>query len=234
MARLRTLKEKFSEIDWVLLDENIGFAAANNLAVQKLEDCPWVAFLNPDAFAHADWLQNLIRASEDHPEYSLFGSQMLRHGNADEYDGTGDVYHVSGLAWRRDHCVSVSSIQRQSGEIFSPCAAASLVKRSVFAEAGGFDEDYFCYMEDVDLGFRLRLMGHRSFYVAEAIVEHVGSATTHRNSDFAVYHGNRNLVWTYFKNMPGILFWNNILANSGYTSLEPQHLLANFCQRIAA
>jgi GT2 family glycosyltransferase len=60
-------------------------------------------------------------------------------------------------------------------------------------------------------------MGHTSFYVAEAIVEHVGSATTHRNSDFAVYHGNRNLVWTWFKNMPGILFWVYL----------PQHLLAN-------
>ena len=60
-------------------------------------------------------------------------------------------------------------------------------------------------------------MGHRSLYVPEAIVEHVGSATTHRNSDFAVYHGNRNLVWTYFKNMPGILFWLYL----------PQHLLAN-------
>ncbi len=142
---------------------------------------------------------------------------MLRHGNPDEYDGTGDIYHVSGLAWRRDHGVKVSSVKRLSGEIFSPCAAASLVKRSVFIKAGGFDEDFFCYMEDVDLGFRLQLMGHRSFYVAEAIVEHVGSATTHRNSDFAVYHGNRNLVWTYFKNMPGVLLWVYL----------PQHLLAN-------
>jgi GT2 family glycosyltransferase len=75
-------------------------------------------------------------------------------------------------------------------------------------EVGGFDEDFFCYAEDVDLGFRLRLAGHRCLLVPDAVVRHVGSATTGgQKSDFAVYHGHRNLVWTYMKNMPGALFW---------------------------
>jgi GT2 family glycosyltransferase len=73
---------------------------------------------------------------------------------------------------------------------------------------GGFDEDFFCYFEDVDLGFRLRLAGHRCLLVPGAVAYHVGYATTERrHSDFAVYHGHRNLVWTYVKNMPGVLFW---------------------------
>ena len=72
----------------------------------------------------------------------------------------------------------------------------------------GFDEDFFCYFEDVDLGFRLRLAGHRCLLVPDAVVYHVGSATTGgQHGDFAVYHGHRNLVWTYVKNMPGALFW---------------------------
>ena len=63
-------------------------------------------------------------------------------------------------------------------------------------------------MEDVDLGFRLRLAGHRCLYVPKSVVHHVGSGTTGgKNSDFSVYHGHRNLVWTYVKNMPGVLFW---------------------------
>jgi GT2 family glycosyltransferase len=76
------------------------------------------------------------------------------------------------------------------------------------SDVGGFDEDFFCYVEDVDLGFRLRLAGHKALYVPDAVAHHVGSATTGgQHSDFAVYHGHRNLVWTFMKNMPGILFW---------------------------
>jgi GT2 family glycosyltransferase len=82
---------------------------------------------------------------------------------------------------------------------------------------GGFDEDYFCYHEDVDLSFRLRLQGHRCLYVPEARVEHLGSASSERESDFVVYHGHRNLVWTFFKNMPPTLLIRYL----------PAHLLLN-------
>jgi GT2 family glycosyltransferase len=81
----------------------------------------------------------------------------------------------------------------------------------------GFDETYFSYFEDVDLSFRLRLIGKRCLYVPQAVVYHVGSASTGKISDFVVYHGHRNLVWTYFKNMPGVLFWRYL----------PLHLLMN-------
>jgi GT2 family glycosyltransferase len=82
---------------------------------------------------------------------------------------------------------------------------------------GGFDERFFCYFEDVDLAFRLRLLGHRCLYIPNAKVEHIGSAITGKKSDFSVYYGHRNMVWTYFKNMPSLLFWKGL----------PQHLLAN-------
>jgi GT2 family glycosyltransferase len=68
-------------------------------------------------------------------------------------------------------------------------------------------------MEDVDLGFRLRLLGHQSLYVPNAVVEHVGSGITGRRSDFSVYFGHRNLVWTYFKNMPSALLYRYLLLH---------------------
>ena len=84
--------------------------------------------------------------------------------------------------------------------------------------AGGFDESYFCYMEDVDLGFRLRLAGHTARFVPTAVVRHVGSATSGgQHSDFSVFHGHRNMVWTFVKNMPTPLLW----------FLLPWHLAAN-------
>jgi len=211
------VEENFPDVDLTRLDDNTGFSFANNLAVKKVKTCDWIAFLNPDAFAAPDWLENLLHAAGQNPDCAFFGSHMLKHGVQDELDGTGDVYHVSGLAWRRDHGLSALATQRVTAEVFSACAAAAMIRKDIFLEAGGFDENFRSYLEDVDLGFRIRLMGHRCLYVADAVVEHVGSGSTHRYSDYATYHGNRNLVWVYIKNMPGILFLIYL----------PQHLLAN-------
>lgn len=214
---LEGVEKKFPHVELIRQDENTGFARANNLGVKKVRDCDWIAFLNPDAFPEPDWLENLLQSAVENPDFAYFGSHMLRHGVEDELDGTGDVYHVSGLAWRRDHGLSASANTRVSGEVFSACAAAAMTGTDVFLESGGFDENFNSYFEDVDLGFRIRLLGYRCFYVANAKVQHVGSGSTHRLSDYSVYHGNRNMVWAYVKNMPGILFWVYL----------PQHLLAN-------
>lgn len=188
--------------------ENIGFAAANNLALISASDCDWVALLNPDAFPSRDWLGRLVAAARQCPDAAVFSSRLREADNPQVIDGDGDCYHVSGIAWRSNH-------GRRTGEaiagaeVFSPCAAAAMYRRTALLEVNGFDESYFCYFEDVDLGFRLRLRGYRVVHVPEAMVDHVGGGTSKElgDSDFAIYHGHRNLVWTYVKNMPGYLFW---------------------------
>ncbi len=187
--------------------ENRGFAAANNLAVARGEPTEWLALLNPDAFPAPDWLAALRQTARDYPRYDVFGSRLLDAADPDRLDGAGDCYHASGLAWRRGHGGSAAEQGLRVEEIFAPCAAAALYRWRAFVEAGGFDETFFCYMEDVDLGFRLRLLGYRCLYAPAAVVHHVGSGTTGIRSEFATYHGHRNLVWTYFKNMPDPWFW---------------------------
>ena len=123
---------------------------------------------------------------------------------------------MSGLAWRRDHARPATN-ELPPGEVFSACAAAALYHRDAFLSIEGFDEDYFCYFEDTDLAFRLRLAGHRCLYVPTAIVRHVGSAVAGAESDFTVYHSQRNLVWTWAKNMPRGLLLRHF----------PAHLLLN-------
>lgn len=197
----------FPGVTVVYLKANLGFAVANNRAL-ALCDTELVVLLNPDAFAAVDWLDNLILAAMQNPDVAAFGSRQLVYGADELIDGVGDIYHLSGLVWRNRHGKSQSSVDLISGEIFAPCAAAAMYRRQALLEVGGFDEDYFCYVEDVDLGFRLRLQGYRALYVADAVVYHVGSAATGgQHSDFSVYHGHRNLVWTFIKNMPGWLFW---------------------------
>jgi GT2 family glycosyltransferase len=210
---------RFPVVRLLALDSNTGFARANNIAIESVADgTEWVALLNPDAFAEPEWLEQLLAAAQRHPGYAMFSSKMLDAADTSRLDGIGDAYHISGRVWRRGHGAPNGREAQQECEVFSPCAAAALYRRSALQEAGGFDEGFFCYVEDVDLGFRLRLLGYGCLYVPESAVLHIGSATTGgQQSDFATYHGHRNLVWCYIKNMPGLLFW----------LLLPLHLMMN-------
>jgi GT2 family glycosyltransferase len=198
------------------LAENKGFAWANNLGA-KLARGVWLALLNTDAFPKPDWLEKLLDAASKHPEFTFFSSRQIQFHQPDILDGAGDDYHISGLAWRRFYNYPAEQYGWTEEEVFSACAAAALYKRENFLTVEGFDESYFSYFEDVDLSFRLRLAGGRCLYVPGAVVHHVGSASTGKTSNFAVYHAHRNLVWTFFKNMPGLLFWLYL----------PLHILVN-------
>jgi N-acetylglucosaminyl-diphospho-decaprenol L-rhamnosyltransferase len=184
---------------------NLGFAAANNRGAAATQ-APWIALLNPDASAAPDWLERLMAAARDHPDIVMFGSTQIQLADETRWDGLGDVYHASGILWRGGFDQSVTD-PAPGGEVFSPCAAAALYRRDEFLSVGGFDERFFCYTEDIDLAFRLRLRGQRALQVADAVVRHAGSATTGRNSDFTLFHGWRNRSWVFVKNMPGPLFW---------------------------
>jgi len=202
------LEEKYPTLDLRVerLASNQGFAVANNTGA-RLARGKWLALLNADAFPKPDWLEKLLDAASKHPEFSFFSSRQLQFAQPDILDGAGDEYHISGLAWRRFYNHPAQSYGLQEEEVFSACAAAAIYNREDFLQVGGFDESYFAYFEDVDLSFRLRLAGGRCLYVPEAEVCHVGSASSGKASDFVMYHGHRNLVWTFFKNMPGSLFW---------------------------
>jgi GT2 family glycosyltransferase len=211
----RHVKAEHPRIDMVRLTRNRGFAAASNLGIALAPDVGWIALLNPDAFPEPEWLENLLAAAKLHPEYSFFASRQVMADDPSLLDGTGDIYAVSGLAWRRDHGQPSAGNRERREEVFGPCAAAALYRRDALTGVGGLDESYFCYFEDVDLAFRLRLRGYRCLYVAEAVVRHVGSAVTGRRSDFSIYHGHRNLVWTFWKNMPAPLlarYWPHHMA----------------------
>lgn len=208
----------FPSVRVVEAGSNLGFAAGNNLAARlAAPDSSWIALLNPDAFPEPTWLQALLDAALGNPEFAIFGSRLVDAQSRELLDGIGDSYHLSGLVWREAHGQPVQPDLLVQKEIFSTCAAAGLYRRDVFDAIGGFDEDYFCYVEDVDLGFRYRLLGHRCLYVPGSVVYHVGSALTGKRSDFCIYHGHRNLVWTFVKDMPAPLFW----------PLLPLHLVLN-------
>jgi len=181
--------------------DNIGFAAGTNLGAQG-NICPWLATLNPDTRPRPDWLAELRAATERHPEATLFGSTQLDMENPEIVDGFGDVLSAFGSAWRSGNGRPVGELPEGDCEVFAPCAAAALYARATFESAGGFDENFFCYLEDVDLGFRLRLRGERCIQVRRAEMLHAGSAITGNLSEFSVFHSYRNRVWLFAKNTP--------------------------------
>jgi GT2 family glycosyltransferase len=205
------------DVEVIRLSSNVGFARANNIAAQAAQRFDAFALLNPDAFAEPGWLDALVAAAERDSKTAAFASQIRLEAAPEYLDGAGDSYHASGRAWRNGHGALGAEWPATDVEVFAPCAAAALYRREAFEEVHGFDETYFCYFEDVDLGFRLRLRGYRCLYVHGAVVRHVSSALRGYRSNFAVYHGERNAVWTFFKNMPGPLLWLYL----------PQHLVLN-------
>lgn len=183
------------------LVDNTGFAAANNLGATETTG-EFIVTLNPDAYPQPDWLGKLVIAADTYPAAS-FGSTQISAADPDRYDGLGDTFWIGGLYWRGGYGQPVGHGQPPgNSEVFSVCAAAALYRRSAYDAAGGFDERFFCYGEDVDLGFRLRLRGESAMQIGSARVLHEGYASSSRHSAFAAYHGARNRIWVWLKNMP--------------------------------
>ena len=201
---------------------NLGFAAGNNLAVRHANG-EYLAFLNGDAFPTVTWLETIAAAIPNHPDY-FFASRLINANNTQLLDGEWNVVHASGLVLRRNHNRPVSSSATEDREVMSACAAASVHPKAAFEAVGGFDEDFFAYMEDVDLDTRMQLAGYRCLYLPHAVVDHVGTGSTGPSCDLWPDYGPRNLIWNFVKNMPGVLFY----------LLLPVHIIFNLLYVAAA
>jgi len=186
--------------------ENLGFAAGVNRGAAVAAG-RWLALINPDAYARPDWLGQLVAATQAYPGVRSFASRQLMAEDPTRLDGLGDVMSITGFPFRGGYR-GPDPGDTPVGEVFSACGGAMLIERALFHEMGGLDERLFCYCEDVDLGYRLRLRGEPTLIVPQAVVLHEGSASTGGpRSDFATFHGTRNRLWVFVKNTPPLLFW---------------------------
>ncbi|MBW1614113.1 MAG: glycosyltransferase family 2 protein [Deltaproteobacteria bacterium] len=198
----------YPEVKTIALPKNLGFAAANNIAIKSV-NTGYVALLNNDAVPHPLWLQSLIEALGSHPEAGFAASKMLFYDNPETIDRAGDAYTRAGTGLLHGRGESASNYNNQEW-IFGACAGAALYRIVMLNDVGLFDEDFFLLYEDVDLSFRAQLKGYKCLYVPEAIVYHRASSSIVYDSPISVYYSHRNLEWVYLKNMPPKLILKTI------------------------
>jgi len=208
------VSEHYPEVSIVALNDNRGFAAANNIALRTV-NTEFVALLNNDAIPDPLWLKSLVEALEEHPEAGLAASKMLLDDRREIIDRAADGYTRAGAALLRGRGRS-ADCHRVREWVFGACGAAALYRMAMLRDIGFFDEDFFLLYEDVDLSFRAQLKGYKCFYVPEALVYHRSSSSIVHDSSVSVYYGQRNLEWVYIQNMPTRLLLRTIFSHILY------------------
>ena len=184
---------------------NIGFAAGANLGARQARG-EWLAMLNPDAQADPDWLSEIAAGIAAHPSTRCFASTQLLAGSGREVvDGAGDCLAAYGFAWRAHAGQSPDALPGTARHVFTACGASAAYHRETFRALGGFDERFFCYLEDVDLGYRMQRLGHDCVWLPRAVVRHADGGISASLPGFRQFHTARNRVWVLWKNTPAIL-----------------------------
>ena len=182
-------------------EENLGFSPAVNQGIMESQ-YEYIFSLNNDTEIRKGSIKALadLMSSDD----SIFSAQakMLQYDNKELIDDVGDEYNL--LAWTKKTGENHNSSEyTEVREIFSACAGAAMYRKSLLDEIGMFDDNFFAYMEDVDLAIRSRISGYRNMLCPDAVVYHIGSATSgSRYNEFKVRLAARNNVWVVYKNLP--------------------------------
>ena len=191
--------EHFPEVHIIALPENTGFSPAVNRGIAA-GDGEFVFLLNNDTELAPDCLERLMEAAAHSPA-DFFAAKMLSFHQRDLLDGAGEGYLRGGAGYRLGTLEADGGFYEQSRPVFGACAGAALYRRRVFDEVGGFDPDFFAYLEDVDWNLRAARVGKICRYVAEARVYHIGSASSgSKINPFTVRLSTRNSFFVLAKN----------------------------------
>ena len=193
------------DIKLIRNEENLGFAPAVNQGIRQAK-CEYIYSVNNDVELEWNALEEIIKAMEEsialgENPFSV-QSKMIQHYNRKLIDDAGDEYTI--LAWTKK-VGDGQPIERcsEKREIFSSCAGAALYRKSVLEEIGLFDENFFAYVEDIDLAYRSQIYGYHNYFCPTSIVYHYGSATSgSRYNEFKIGLAARNNVFLIYKNFP--------------------------------
>ena len=199
---IRNYREKV-DFPIVLIEnsQNLGFAEAVNQGISKAR-YDYIFSLNNDTVVEKSAILELLNLLNTDGGIFSVSSKMVQFNNPELIDDAGDDYTLLAYTKKRGNNQNLNNFIEVS-EIFSSCAGAALYRKDLLEELDGFDSEFFAYMEDVDLGYRARINGYKNLFCPNAIVYHMGSATTgSQYNEFKVRLAARNNVWVVYKNLP--------------------------------
>jgi len=197
------LRTTYPWVETILLPENKGFACAVNIGI-KASRTEYIVLLNNDTIPSREWLNALHEMIQSSPpDVGSLASCMVMMDNPLFIDDAGDILDWFGSAEKRGHCHPVSEYS-DAVEVFSACAGAALYRRSALEKTGLFDETFESYLEDIDLGLRLRIAGHRCIYVPQAVIRHKGHGSAILKEKYII-NMTRNRTIMFLKNIPVFL-----------------------------
>lgn len=203
------IKKYYPNFTLIENKKNLGFAAAVNQGI-KASKSEYVFLLNNDVQLEINCISYLLKCIENDEKIFAVSSKMIQYNDRNKIDDAGDEYTILGWTKRVGYGKS-TDLYNQEREIFSACAGAALYRRSIIDKIGLFDENFFAYMEDVDISYRAMIYGYKCLYCPQAVVYHVGSGSSgSRYNEFKIKLAARNNVYVPYKNMP----WPQLVINS--------------------
>jgi GT2 family glycosyltransferase len=201
------VKEHYPWVKLVPLNENTGFSVGNNHGLQHAVG-DYIVTLNNDTRVEPDWLEVLVRTADSHPDAGMIGCRICSFDDPDLIDSIGMGICHDGMSRGRFRNRRWSSLKMHAvEEILFPSACAALYRRAMIEQVGFFDDDFFAYAEDSDLGLRGRLAGWNAVVATRAVVYHKYSRSSGSFSSLKIYLVERNHYWVALKNFPpGLIF----------------------------
>ena len=181
--------------------QNTGFAKACNQGIKKAKT-EYLLLLNNDIKTTPNTIQELIKTiQKDKNTFSVM-SKMIQYHQPKLIDTAGDEYTILTYTQKKGNNTPINNYNTER-EIFSSCAGAALYKKSIIEKIGPFDENFFAYIEDIDLSYRAQIQGYKNIYCPTSIVYHHGSATSgSKYNPFKIKLAARNNIYLIYKNYP--------------------------------
>lgn len=202
------LNQEFPNIELVKLEKNYGYAGGYNQAL-KNRNADYFILLNSDAEPHENWLQPLIELIQSKPDLGAAQPKLLDYYQRNKFEYAGasggflDKYGYPFCRGRIFGNVEIDQAQyNDTREIFWATGACFLVKKSAWDAANGLDESFFAHMEEIDLCWRLQLLGYKNYTCPDSIVYHMGGGTLSNLSPRKTFLNFRNNLLMLYKNLP--------------------------------
>jgi len=216
------VQKNFPEIKILRLQKNYGYAGAANIGIKKSKG-EIVIILNNDVELEKDFLEKIYKCFKAHQDVSYIAPLSLNYFQRDIIDTAGDIFTREAKPFKRFMGKSIQEIHLKEEYIEFISGVAFCVRKEALNKAGAFDEDFFAYLEDVDLSFRLKKAGYKALFLPDARLYHLEAATTRDvlnikkysrrglNTPQKTYLIARNKIWIIKKNMRKLDIMKNLL-----------------------